>query len=53
LENIPEKIYLQVTEEDIELSENDFNNFDTECVTWCKDRINDTDIEYQLVKKRT
>jgi hypothetical protein len=38
----PEKIYLQIDQE-----------FDSlEGVTWCTDRINDTDVEYTIVKKK-
>lgn len=44
MKNIPKKIYLQV-DADGESPE-DF----TEChgVSWCEDRINDTDIEYLI-----
>ena len=40
--NIPkyETIYLQIEDDDGE-------------TTWCQDKINDTDLEYRLVKKRT
>lgn len=47
MKNIPETIYLQ-TGEDTENIE-DFNQL--EGVTWCKDRINESDLEY--VRKRS
>lgn len=37
---VPERIYLQVTTEDGEWPDE---------VTWCVDRINDSDIEYRRV----
>jgi hypothetical protein len=37
--NAPEVIYLQVGDGD-----------DWSAVTWCRDRINDSDLEYRLVK---
>lgn len=43
MKNVPEKIYLQV-DADGETPE-DFKQLD---VTWCVDKINDTDIEYTL-----
>ena len=45
--HIPDTIYLQITKDELECVENDFNNIDTEYVTWSQDRINDTDIKYQ------
>lgn len=44
IKNIPQKIYLQIGEdiEDVE----DFNEFVSESITWCSERINKTDIEY-------
>lgn len=46
IKNVPDKIYLQITKDEIESSNNDFNNLNTKYITCCKDRINDTDIEY-------
>lgn len=48
--NPPETIYLQVgdIDSDCEFSECD----DSGEVTWCADKIHDTDIEYRLVKRR-
>jgi hypothetical protein len=46
MKNIPQKIYLQVDPEN-EHPE-DFNKLHE--VTWCEDKINDTDIEYHLKK---
>ncbi len=46
MKNLPEKIYLQVDPEK-EYPE-DFNELSE--VTWCIDRICDTDIEYALKK---
>lgn len=47
VKNIPEQIYLQIGEEiemdDVEDFENIQNNYE---ITWCKDKINDNDIEY-------
>ena len=47
MKNIPKKIYLQVDPDD-EKPE-DFNELF--CVTWCTERINDSDIEYELSNK--
>lgn len=53
MKNIPKAIYLQIGEiyDDVDLDclEDDF--FDCEEVTWHHERINDSDIEYQLVEK--
>ena len=44
MKNVPKIIYLQVDPEN-----EDPDNFnDLSEVTWCKDKINDTDIEYCL-----
>jgi hypothetical protein len=43
IKNFHEKIYLQVDPEG-EKPEGDY--FDSEEVTWCEDRINETDLEY-------
>lgn len=48
MKNIPERIYLQISNEDAEEFE-DFNALeDSACdaVTWCTDRINSSDVEY-------
>ncbi|MBS3776883.1 MAG: hypothetical protein KGY70_16920 [Bacteroidales bacterium] len=42
MKNIPEKIYLQVDPE----NENPYNFNELREVTWCRDRINENDIEY-------
>ena len=47
MKNLPKKIYLQV-DLDNENPE-DFNEL--LCVTWCDERINDSDIEYELSDK--
>lgn len=44
MKNIPKKFYLQI-EEDGETPE-DFKELSD--VTWCEDRINDSDLEYIL-----
>jgi hypothetical protein len=41
MKNVPEKIYLQITDTH---EGDDFN--DHEEVTWCANRINDTDIPF-------
>ena len=47
VKNIPKNIYLQIGEEfemdDVEDFNNIQNNFE---ITWCRDKINDNDIEY-------
>jgi hypothetical protein len=47
IKHVPELIYLQITKDEIDGAENDFNNLNTEYTTWSKDRINNTDIEYR------
>ena len=42
---IPKVIYLQIGE-DVDLD--NFNDWDTGDVTWCRDKINDNDIKYIL-----
>jgi hypothetical protein len=42
MKNAPEKIYLQVCEE----NECDADFYDHEGVTWCHEKIHDSDIEY-------
>ena len=53
MENIPNKIYLQVGERCntnfITEQENDFKNFEKE-ITWCRDRINKNDIVFYRKK---
>lgn len=50
MKNIPEKIFLNISEEDMDEFE-DFNDLEREGeVTWCNDKVHDTDIEY-VVKK--
>lgn len=46
MKNIPEKIYLQVHGDAWDENMTDFNELVG--VTWCKDRINDDDLEYVL-----
>jgi hypothetical protein len=52
MKNIPQKIYLQIGE-DVSTKENDsdFNNLAG--VSWCADKINNTDIEYVLKSEET
>ena len=47
MKNIPKRIYLQVDPDD-EKPE-DFNEL--LCVTWCSERVNKSDIEYELSDK--
>lgn len=47
MKNIPEKIYLQIGEEEIE-PDYDFNKLGE--VSWCSDKIFPSDIEYVLAK---
>lgn len=46
MKNAPEKIYLQVCEE----NECDADFHDHEEVTWCEEKIHDSDIEYTRKK---
>jgi hypothetical protein len=51
MKNLPKKIYLQVDPEN-ECDENtDFNSLAG--VSWCEERINDSDIEYVLKEPQT
>lgn len=50
MKNIPSKIYLQTGHENPVA---DFNMLDLESITWSADRINDTDIEFALVRKES
>jgi hypothetical protein len=45
MKNIPKKIYLQTGHENPII---DFNHLSLGDITWSKDKINDTDIEYDL-----
>jgi len=47
VKNLPAVIYLQVGED---IDEEDFNDLIE--VTWCKDKIYDTDIRYVLPPKK-
>jgi len=50
MENIPNKIYLQIGEDaniTIDNSVNDFNDLYIGAITWSDERINDNDIEYE------
>jgi len=52
MKNIPEKIYLQTGLNEDEIKDSDFNDLTkSEIVSWCEDRIFDTDIEYTLSSK--
>lgn len=44
MKNIPDKIYLQIGFDPV--VDDDFNDLDTEAVSWCQDRIFESDIEY-------
>ena len=53
MKNLPEKIYLQVCgdqECDTCTDVCDFNQYKNCEISWSEDRINDSDIEYSLVK---
>ena len=44
MKNIPDKIYIQVGEP---LEEDaDFKELETEAISWCQDRVFETDLEY-------
>lgn len=45
MKNIPKRIYLQISDEPLE-KDFDFNDIDSEHVTWCSERVYDSDIEY-------
>ena len=49
MKNIPKKIYLQIDSENCEYFKEleDFKELDE--VTWCDERINKTDIEFELI----
>lgn len=49
MRNIPQKIYLQIAEAK-QKDDIDFNELAE--VSWCADKINDSDIVYYLPKKR-
>lgn len=48
IKNLPKKIYLQIGDID---ANNGVDFDELTGVTWCADKINDNDIEYQLVEK--
>jgi hypothetical protein len=52
MKNIPQKIYLQIGE-DVSVKENDSDFNDLAGVSWCADKINNTDIEYILKSEET
>lgn len=46
MKNIHERIFLNISEEDMDEFE-DFNDMEREGeVTWCNDRVHGTDVEY-------
>lgn len=45
MENVPEKIYLQIGE-NADINTNDFNELFNDAITWCPDKINENDIEF-------
>ena len=49
MENIPNKIYLQIGDADVTINKdtNDFNDLFRCGITWADERINDNDIEYE------
>jgi hypothetical protein len=47
MKNKPNKIYLQIDEDDFD---DDFNEIST---TWCSDKINENDLEYTLSSATT
>ncbi len=47
--HVPDVIYLQLGDIDDDV---DFSKVATDDITWCEDRIHDSDIEYRLVKRR-
>lgn len=49
MKNLPQKIYLQVDLDGESTEGVDFNELGG--ITWCMDRIHDTDIEYVLVNQ--
>jgi len=49
MKNLPQKIYLQVGFEHDE--DDDFNDLEASEISWCDDRIHDSDIEYVLLAK--
>ena len=54
MKNIPEKIYLVISKEEIDEDQEaftDFNKLDHEFVCWCPDKHNASDIEYVLSDK--
>lgn len=52
----PKEIYLQIVGDDLknmEMLQNGNINFWGTDITWCKDQINDTDVRYVRVLKRS
>ena len=49
MENLPNKIYLQIGDADVTIDQdtNDFNDLFRGAITWADERINDNDIEYE------
>jgi len=49
MENIPNKIYLQIGDADVTIDQdtNDFNDLFRGAITWADERINANDIEYE------
>lgn len=52
MKNIPKLIYLQIGE-DVSIKENDSDFNDLAGISWCADKINNTDIEYVLKSEET
>jgi hypothetical protein len=46
MKNIPHKIYLQIGDKEDLCGVQDFKDLHCGSVTWCEDKINDNDIEY-------
>ena len=49
MKNLPQNIYLQFGFEHDD--DDDFNDLEMSEISWCDDRIDDTDIEYVLLAK--
>jgi hypothetical protein len=49
MKNVPDKIYLQVGDDDLFEADGDFKELSE--VSWCQDKIYDSDIEYVRVKE--
>jgi hypothetical protein len=46
MKNIPNRIYLQTGLEDNGETCDDFDNLQTDCVSWCADKIYEDDLEF-------